>query len=92
MKNTDKQRMVKTAKANNDAVELARIEFVDFAEECGSNEAAEVTAILSVGREFLPPEALAVLDGGSPTVEYYEWLLEQVQIAQAENDREVSNA
>lgn len=91
MKNTDKQRIIKAAKAKGDAVELARIEFVDFAEECGSTADAEVGALLSIGREFLPPAALAVLDGGSPTVEYYEWLLDQTKTAQAENDREVAS-
>ncbi len=33
---------------------------------------------LSIGREFLPECARAVLDGGEATEAYYEWLLEQL--------------
>lgn len=32
---------------------------------------------LSIGRKFLPPCALVVLDGGEATSEYWEWLISQ---------------
>ncbi len=34
--------------------------------------------ILSIGREFLPPSALAVLDGAEATPEYWDFLAEQI--------------
>ena len=34
--------------------------------------------ILSVGREFLPPCALNVVDGEVPTEEYWQWLRQQI--------------
>lgn len=37
---------------------------------------------LSAGREYLPPCAVAVLDGGTPTVEYWAWLAGQVEESQ----------
>ena len=38
----------------------------------------EENMILSVGREFLPPFAIAVLDGGVATDEYCLWLENQL--------------
>lgn len=34
-------------------------------------------SVLSAGREFLPPCAIAVLDGAEGTPEYWVWLTEQ---------------
>jgi hypothetical protein len=65
-------------------VQEARARFVALAESIGSTALDEETAILSVGREFLPPCALAVLDDSdAATVEYYEWLTEQTREALA---------
>ena len=66
----------------------ARLEFVAAAEEVGSYAEAEETAILSVGREFLPPCAIAVLDGSEPTTEYWAFLQSETEKAQAEHDAE----
>jgi hypothetical protein len=46
----------------------ARIPADPIGEEC---------RILSIGREFLPPCAIVVLEGGKPTPEYWDWLCEQ---------------
>ena len=66
----------------------ARLEFVAMADAVGSYAEAEETAILSVGREFLPPCAIAVLDGGEPTTEYWAFLQSETEKAQAEHDAE----
>ena len=66
----------------------ARLEFVAKAEEVGSYAEAEETAILSVGREFLPACAIAVLDGGEPTAEYWAFLQSETEKAQSEHDAE----
>ena len=68
--------------------DAARLSFVAMAEEVGSYAEAEETAILSVGREFLPPCALAVLDGGEPTAEYWAFLQSETEKAQDEHDAE----
>ena len=73
-----------------DAIVKARAAFRATAEECGSDAVSEEQAILSVGREFLPPCALAMLDDGTESAAYYEWLTEQVEAAQAEHDAEVA--
>ena len=73
-----------------DAIVKARATFRAAAEECGSDAVSEEQAILSVGREFLPPCALAMLDDGTESAAYYEWLTEQVEKAQAEHDAEVA--
>lgn len=54
----------------------------------GTSAADEESAILSIGREFLPPCAIAVLDGGEPTAEYWQWMMGQTQTAQDEHDAE----
>lgn len=41
--------------------------------------------ILSVGREFLPACAIAVLDGEPATPEYREWLADQLEQMDSEN-------
>lgn len=48
--------------------------FIEACDAAGSNPIAQENAVLSVGREFLPPHALAVLDGGIATEEYWVWL------------------
>ncbi|HEY5021796.1 MAG TPA: hypothetical protein VII30_04825 [Gemmatimonadaceae bacterium] len=58
--------------------ESGRLEFFAACEEFGFNPLTEESALLSIGREFLPPSALAVLDGGEATADYYGWLTEQV--------------
>ena len=65
-----------------------RAAFFALCEECGTDRVAEETAILSVDRKFLPPEALAVVDGGEPTLAYWEFLASQTAQAQAEHDAE----
>jgi hypothetical protein len=37
------------------------------------------SSVLSIGREFLPPCVLAVLDGGESTEEYWEFLASQIE-------------
>lgn len=68
----------------------ARAVFVAYCREIGSDEVAEENAILSVGREFLPPCAIAVLDGADGTAEYFEWLHAQTHEAQQQHDREIA--
>jgi hypothetical protein len=41
-------------------------------------------AALAIGNEFLPPHARTVRDGGEPTPDYWNWLLEQLCDAQRE--------
>ena len=67
---------------------VARLEFVAMAYEVGSDPTVEELAILSVGREFLPTCAIAVLDGGEPTAEYWAFLQSETEQAQAEHDAE----
>jgi hypothetical protein len=63
----------------------AEAEFVKLCRELGTTAVAEETAILRIGREFLPPCALAVLDKSGPaTGEYWEWLTEQTQAGRHE--------
>jgi hypothetical protein len=40
----------------------------------GTDGIAFENAALSIGREFLPPCAVAVLDGGEGGAEYWDWL------------------
>jgi hypothetical protein len=51
-----------------------------FAEAAGGTaKAVEAEQrILSAGREFLPPAAIAVLDGAEPGGEYWRWLTSQL--------------
>lgn len=71
--------------------EAARQDFFTAARACGSDPIVEENAALNIGREFLPAHALAVLDKtGEPTIEYWEWLTESVETAQAEHDREIA--
>lgn len=69
---------------------LAESRFIEAARACGSDAATEESAILSAGREFLPPCALVVLDGGDATDEYWDWLRGQTERAQEEHDAEYS--
>ena len=70
-------------------IESARTAYAVLCASFGTDVTAEENAILSVGREFLPPCALAVLaDRDAATVEYYEWLTMQTQQAQDEHDAE----
>ena len=72
-------------------IESARLAYVALCEGIGSDSVTEETAILSAGREFLPPCAVAVLDDRRRvTVEYYAFLSEETERAQAEHEREVS--
>lgn len=68
-------------------VKEARARFLALAESFGSTGVDEENVILSVGREFLPACALAVLaDRDAATVEYYEWLTEETQAARDTHD------
>lgn len=69
-------------------IDRAREAFIATVKACGSDPMAEETAILSVGREYLPEFARVVQGGGEATAEYWEWLREQTKQAQAEHDRE----
>ncbi len=71
---------------NMSNTESARLAFITLAEKCGSDAVSEENAILSIGREFLPPCALRVLDHGKYTAEYWNWLTGQTQQAQDEHD------
>lgn len=53
----------------------------DFVRLCGGDgESLDVEAqILSVGREFLPPAAIVVLDGGQESADYWTWLCAQAE-------------
>ena len=74
--------------AVNELDQAAR-EFGELCSSLGTTAVAEESAILSIGREFLPACAIAVLDKSGPaTVEYYEWLTEQTQDAQDAHDAE----
>ncbi len=86
---------IKTAAASISAnnaepasVAEARAAYAVLCDAIGTDVTAEENAILSIGREFLPPSALAVLDGGPATVEYFEFLTSQTEAAQAESDAE----
>jgi len=71
-------------------LETARATFYALCSDLGTTPVAEENAILSVGREFLPPCAIAVLnDRDAATVEYFEWLSAETQTAQDEHDREI---
>ena len=71
-------------------ITATRQAFIDCARACGSDPISEEQAILSIDREFLPPCALVVLDGGEPTEDYWAFLISQTEQAQAEHDREVA--
>ena len=66
-------------------IESARLAYVALCEGIGSDSVTEETAILSAGREFLPPCAV-----DAASVEYYAFLTEETERAQAEHEREVS--
>lgn len=66
----------------------ARARWLSLVEDVGSDPTTEESAVLSCGREFLPPSALVVLDGGAPTADYYAFLYQQTEIAQREHAEE----
>lgn len=86
------EQMKRDAQADDhiNSIEKARQLFNDAATECGSDPITEENAILQAGREFLPECAIAVLDGGESTVEYWEWLTEQTREAQAQYNAEIA--
>lgn len=59
--------------------ELGRRSFASECADDGLDPVSEETAILSVGREFLPACALSVHDGCEPTAEYWAWLIGQTE-------------
>ena len=69
----------------------SKAQFEALATEIGSDAISEEQAILNIGREFLPPCAIVVLDGGEPTDEYWEFLASQTRQAQAEHDAEYAS-
>lgn len=74
------------------AEQATRESFIEAAGGQAEAIAAE-NAALSIGREFLPPFALAVLDKeseGSP--EYWAWLIESVEQQEAEAEAEAVEA
>jgi hypothetical protein len=64
-------------------VEVARLAYVATFATLAEAVAYE-NATLSIGREFLPGFALAVLDGGEDTAEYWAWLTESAEQAEQE--------
>lgn len=73
------------------AIDTARNAYRAYCTEIGSDPIAEENAILSIGRDLLPPCAVAVLDDrNADSVEYYEFLTEQTSEAQAGHDREIA--
>lgn len=63
----------------------ARQAWLDLVVQSGSDHVAEESAIIAIGREFLPPCAREVLDGGEPSEAYWSWLYAQT----AEGLREI---
>jgi hypothetical protein len=61
----------------------AHQEFVNACRECGVDPKQAETATLSAPRELLPPAALQVLNGGPATVEYWQWLENEVAAGSA---------
>ena len=69
--------------------------FAVCCEEIGTDAVTEENAILqAVPRELLPPFARAVLDDSraEPAPEYWAWLIESVETAQAEYERDCEYA
>jgi len=72
-------------------LDAARAEYAALCESLGTDQVAEENALLSIGREHLPPCAIAVLeDRDAATVEYYDWLTSETQAAQDAHDAEVA--
>lgn len=66
-------------KSYDRSIATARARFTSVSEEAGLDPIAEEVASLSVGSEFLPPFAAAVLeDRTAETVAYWDWLCTQV--------------
>lgn len=62
-----------------DPIGVARLAYMLACENVGTDPIASENAVLSIGLEFLPECARAVLaDPESATVEYYEWLTAEV--------------
>jgi len=81
--------------SNYHASQAARTAFVEICADAGSTTVAEENAALSIGREFLPPVALIVLDKSRDLtareeIEYHEWLTAGVQTAIDENAAELA--
>lgn len=66
---------------------MTRQEYIDAAGGLAAAIAFE-NATLSIGREHLPPCALAVLDGGEGTPEYWAWLAGAIDSSDAASDAE----
>jgi len=67
---------VESAAANESALNTARMRF--FAQFTASIKAVEFeNQALSIGAEFLPDCARAVLNGEAATIGYYAWLVDQ---------------
>jgi hypothetical protein len=71
---------------------VTRAEYAALCESLGTTAVDEENAILSAGREFLPPVAIDVLDhrDREPSEDYWTFLAEQTSQAQEEHDREVA--
>ncbi len=71
--------------------ETAFATFNDYCAEIGTTVEAEKNALLSIGRDLLPECARAVLDGGEPTADYWDWCLSQTEKAQQEHEAETAS-
>jgi hypothetical protein len=69
---------------------MERAEYSKLCDSIGTDITTEQDAILNaIPREMLPACAVAVIDGGEATGEYWDFLAEQTVIAQNEHDAEV---
>lgn len=68
----------------------ARAAYAAVCLDIGTTIEDETNSILSIGRDLLPPCAVAVLDGGEPTEEYWQFCQEQTEKAQGEHDADVA--
>ena len=61
-----------------DPTETARLAYLAACEEHGIDPVVSENTVLSIGREFLPPCAQAMLKNGTASTEYWHWLAAEV--------------
>lgn len=81
---SEEDRLRAAAKAA-DVTAKARATYAAACSDIGTTIEDETSAILSIGRDLLPPCAVAVLDGAEPTADYWEFCQEQTDKAQREH-------
>lgn len=55
--------------------------YIDVAGSLREANAFETALLSAIERRYLPPCALAVLDGGEPTPEYWSYLIGQLRLS-----------